>query len=327
MLTLHYLFPCFRKKIKRRNNRDVTETYFKGEHLSLSDLKEQRIVQNGYLYKNNIPAYPESVEFHVQKVSHVTGVQGLNGIFHNSGFRQPLEMVASGQHHFLWWDLSVTSDDISSAEERFLTSLFPHRSAAQLRGQSPVLEHFTTSNAFQKKSSYGNFRFTFSFKQLLWHYVNQFCDGQSPVLRVFETVVYRREILYKILVHPRDIHMYDEHYPRLPGQEDGVCGYHDGALWWRCQAPSETYKLKLEVNQLNCSVHVSPHREEYYVWDHVCVAFHMEPGWVLKVDQNKLLKSVNACEMSQPFLLRAPETPLSLNEAEHVLANLKASMV
>ncbi|XDV40350.1 hypothetical protein PO909_009443, partial [Leuciscus waleckii] len=314
-----------RKKMKRRNNRGVTETYFEGKHLSLSDLKKEKPnIQNGYLYKNNIPAYPESVEFHVQKVSHVTGEQGLRGIFLNSGFRQPSELVAGDQHHFLWWDLSVTSDDRTSAEECFLTSLFPHRSAAQIRNQSPVLEHFTSSKAFQEESSYGNFRFTFSFRQLLWHYGKQFCGGQSPVLRVFETVLYRREILYKILVHPHDIHLYD-HYPRLPGQEDGVCGYHDGALWWRCQAPSETYKLKLEVNKLNCSV--STHREEYYVWDHVCVAFHMEPGWVLHLDRNKLLKSVNACETSQPCLLRAPETPLSLNEAENVLANLKASMV
>ncbi|KAK9961107.1 hypothetical protein ABG768_008918 [Culter alburnus] len=308
--------------MKRRNNRDVTETYFEGQHLSLSDLKEKPNIENGYLYKNNIPAYPESVEFHVQKVSHVTGEQGLRGIFLDSGFRQPLELVASDQHHFLWWDLSVTSDDISSAEEHFLTSLFPRR---KIHNQSPILEHFTSSKAFKKESSYGNFRFTFSFKELLFHYGRQFCGGQSPVLRVYETVLYRREILYKVLVHPPDINLYD-HYPRLPGQEDGVCGYYGGAMWWRCQAPSETYKLKLEVNKLNCSVHVSPHREEYYMWDHVCAAFHMEPGQVLHVDRNKLLKSVNACEMSQPYLLRAPESPLSLNEAEHVLANLKASM-
>ncbi|RXN29547.1 hypothetical protein ROHU_004982 [Labeo rohita] len=310
--------------MRRTNNRNFKETYFEGQHLSLSDLKETNI-QNRYLYKKNIPAYPESVEFHVEKVSHVTGESGLRGIFLDSGFKQPPELVADDQHHFLWWDLAVTPDDISSAEEHFLTSLFPQRRAAQIRNQPPVLERFTSSKAFQEKSSYGNFRFTFSLKELLWHYGEQFCGGHSPVLRVYETVLYRREILYKIVVHPRHINLYDC-CPRLPDWEDGVCGYYDGALWWRCQAPSETYKLKLEVNRLNCSVHVRPHKEEYYMWDQVCVAFHMEPGWVLHVDQNRLLKRVNVCEVSQPRLLRPPETPLSLNEAERTLADLKAEM-
>lgn len=310
--------------MRRINNRGVTETYFEGQHLSLSDLKEVDL-EHRYLYKDNIPAYPESVEFCVQKVSHVTGESGLRAIFLDSGFRQPPELVANGQPHFLWWDLAVTSEDISSAEERFLTSLFPHRSSAQIRNQPPVLEHFTTSKAFQEKSSYGNFRFIFSLKELLWLYGEQFCGDQSPVLRVYETVLYRREILYKVLVHPRDVNLYDS-FPRLPSREDAVCGYHDGALWWRSQAPSETYKLKLKVNKLNCSVHVSPHKEEYYVWDHVCVAFHMEPGWVLRVDRNRLFKRANACEVSQPCLLRPPETPLSLNEAECILADLKAEM-
>ncbi len=136
--------------MRRTNNRNVTETYFEGQHLNLSDLKEMDI-QNGYLYKNNIPAYPESVEFHIQKVSHVTGESGLRAIFLDSGFRQPPELVANDQPHFLWWDLAVTSDDISSAEERFLTSLFPHRSSAQIHNQLPVLEHFTSSKAFQEK--------------------------------------------------------------------------------------------------------------------------------------------------------------------------------
>ncbi|KAK7147302.1 hypothetical protein R3I94_009975 [Phoxinus phoxinus] len=308
----------------RQNARECVGTHFEGQHLSLSDLKENPNIQNDYLYKNNIPAYPESVEFHVQKVSHVTGKQGLEGIFLNSGFKQPLEMVASDQPHFLWWALSVTSDDISSAEDRFLTSLFPHRSAAQLCNQSPVLEHFTSSKAFQKKSSYGNFCFTFSLKELLWHYRKQFCDEQGLVLHVYETVLYPKEIQYTVVVHPGYVHKYDN-YPRLPDYGDGVCGYNGGAMWWRCQSPSEAYKNKLEVNDR--SVSVSPHhRDEYYVWDHVCVAFHMEPGWVLRVDQDRLFKRLNVCEMCKPYLLRPQDSKLSLHEAESVLTDLKARM-
>lgn len=308
--------------MKRRNNRNVTETYFEGEHLSLADLKKES-VENGYLFKHNIPAYPKSVKFHVDKVSHVTGECGVRGIFTDSGFRQPPELVDNDENYFLWWDLSVTSDEISSAEEDFLMSLFPRRSAAQIRNQSPFLKEFTSSKAFQKDSSYGNFRFTFSLKELLWHYGDQFCGGHSPVLRVYETALYRREIVYKIVVHPRDKNHLYESYPRLPDQGDGVCGYHDGAMWWRCQAPSETYKLKLDVNRFDKNVSVSFHyKEEYYVWDHVCVAFHMEPDWVLHVNQDRLLKRVTVCEVIPPCLLRPPETPLSLNEARHLLASI-----
>ncbi|XP_055066117.2 uncharacterized protein [Misgurnus anguillicaudatus] len=297
--------------MKRLNDRNVVETYFEGQHLSLSDLKEEDI-KNGYLFKNNIPAYPESVEFQVQKLSHVTGRHGLEGIFHDSGFRP------SDTSNFLWWGLSVSPDDIRSAEQRFLASLFPH---TQIYNPQPFLEYFTTSKAFQKESPYGNFCFTFSFRELLHLYGAQFCTG-TPVLRVYETVLYRREILYTIVVHPRNIHLYDS-YPRLPDIGDGVCGYRDYNIWWHCQAPSETYMHRLNVNRRNSSVHVNPHKEEYYVWDHVCVAFHMEPDWVLHVKPNELLKKVNVCEVSQPCLLKPPETPLSFHEAENILHNLK----
>ncbi|XP_073728255.1 uncharacterized protein [Misgurnus anguillicaudatus] len=301
--------------MKRVNARNVVGTHFEGQHLSLADLKEQDI-KNGYLFKNDIPDYPESVEFQVQKLSHVTGKHGLEGIFHDSGFRQP-----SDTSNFLWWALSVSPDDKRSAQQRFLASLFPR---TQTYNPQPFLEHFTTSKAFQKESPYGNFCFTFSFRELLYLYGDQFCKG-PPVLHVYETVLYRQEIVYTIVVHPGSIHLYDD-YPRLPKTGDGVCGYHDGNIWWRCQAPSETYKHELNVNQWNSSVHVTTYDDKYYVWDHVCVAFHMEPGWVLHVDQDRLCKRVNVCEVSQPCLLKKPETPLSLHEAENVLKNLKASM-
>ncbi|KAL1259566.1 hypothetical protein QQF64_010143 [Cirrhinus molitorella] len=306
--------------------RDCKRTTFKGQHLSLSDLKEHSGTENKNLSNKNVPAYPESVEFRVQKVSHVTGECGLRAIFLNSGFRQPPELAANDQRHFIWWSLAVTSDDISSAEERFLTSSFPNRSSAQIRNQPPILEHFTTSKAFQEKSAYGNFRFIFSFKELLWHYVKQFCGGQSPVLRVYETVLYKQEIQYTVVVHPHHINLYDD-YPRLPSQSDGVCGYYDGAIWWRCQAPSEAYTNKLEVNSFDGRVDVRQDKDkEFYVWDNVCVAFHMEPGWVLRVDRNKLFNRVNVCKVSYPCLLRAPETPLKLNDAKKKLADLKTKM-
>ncbi|XP_073704066.1 uncharacterized protein [Garra rufa] len=307
--------------------RDCERTTFEGYHLSLADLKEHPGIDNKYLSNKNIPAYPESVVFNVQKVSHVTGESGLRAIFFNSGFRQPPELAANAQGPFIWWSLAVTSDEIYSAEEHFLTSLFPRRTYAQIYNQPSILEHFTSSKAFQEKSAYGNFRFTFSLKELLWHYGMQFCGDRSPVFRVYETVLYKQKIQYTVVVHPHYINLYDD-FPRLPRrQSDDVCGYYKGAMWWRCQAPSEVYMNKLKVNRFRRRVDVSPHyKEQYYVWDHVCIAFHMEPGWVLHVNRNKLFKRVNACEVSYPCLLRPPDTQLSLKEATHILADLKTEM-
>lgn len=91
-------------------------------------------------------------------------------------------------------------------------------------------------------------------------------------------------------------------------------------------SPAEAYENELEVNSFERSVSVSPHHKIYYVWDHVCIAFHMEPGWVLHVDQDRLFKRVNVCEMCNPYLLRAPDTNLSLHDAESKLADLKAGV-
>ncbi|XP_056618567.1 uncharacterized protein LOC130432965 [Triplophysa dalaica] len=287
--------------MKRINVRGFEETYFDGQHLTLSDLKREKI-EHKYLFNSNIAAYPESVELHGEKVCHVTGRGGLEGIFMDLGFRQ-----TSDTSHFLWWELSITTDEICSAEQRFPTPLLP-----LTHNQLPFLQYFT-SKAFQKESPYGNFRFTLSIRELLYHYGNQFCPGNSPVLRVYETVLYQQEILYTIVVHPRNIHCYDD-YPRLPNFGEGVCGYADGLIWWRCQSPSESYLHSLNVNW----------NKQYYVWDHVCLALHMEPGWVLHMDQDRLFKRVNVCEVSQRHLIKPPETPLSLYEADNILTNLKA---
>ncbi|KAI2655198.1 hypothetical protein ROHU_004981 [Labeo rohita] len=293
-----------------QKGRYCERTTFERQHLSLLDLEDLGIVKKNL----NNPIYPELVEFRVEKVSHVTGESGLRAIFKDSGFRQPPDLAANAQHNFIWWSLAIASDDISSAEEHLLTSSFPHGSSAQ--NQPPIPEYFT-SKAFQEKSAYGNFRFTFSLKELLWHYSKQFCYGQSPVLRVYETVFYKKEIQYTVVVHPRNVNLYDD-CPRLPSRGDGVCGYSDGAMWWRCQAPSEASMKRFHGSVDDYKV--------YNVWDHVCVAFHMEPGWVLHVDWKRLFNRVNVCEVSYPQLLRHPDTPLSSNDAEDILADLRAAM-
>ncbi|XP_030639431.1 uncharacterized protein LOC115820100 [Chanos chanos] len=293
--------------LKRTNERRIRETVFQREHVSVSDLRENSFVENRYLEKNNIPEYPKCVEFHVAHVSHVTGKSGRDGIFDKSGFKARLDTANNHRYPLLWWGLSVSDNEIASAEENFLQRLFPQRSAYQVRNQKPFLKQFTTSPAFQTESRYGYFRFTFPLKNLLNLYAEQFCrpNGSELVLRVYETVLYRREILYSVLVHGSDVRAYDD-YPRLPYSGDHVCAYRDGEIVWRCQAPSQSYGLNLVVNHLDQNVYVTKHegRDEYYAWDNVAVAFHMEPGWTLHVDRDRLWQTLSECELAECNLLR-----------------------
>ncbi|XP_036414846.1 uncharacterized protein LOC118799215 [Colossoma macropomum] len=300
-----------REWTKHENSRGHVETCCEGKHVRLLELKED--LDHRYLEKNNIPPYPNNVLFCVSKVCHVTGGSGLRGIFRDGGFR------ITHHDNFLWWSLSVTKDDIAAAEKRFLKGLFPN---VQASNQQPFLKKFTTSPAFQSKSRYGNFRFTFRLKELLSLYARQFCDRSAPVLRVLDTKIYKAEIMYSVLVHPRHIEDYSQ-YPRLPRRYNRVCGYFQGNMSWRCQAPSESHGHRLVVDKEDSAVHVKSLKgEEYYVWDHVAVAFHMEPGWVLNVDQERLYSSVSVCEVTKPNLLREPDCALSEDEASEVLQDI-----
>lgn len=285
------------------------------EHVSVSKLKEDPSVDPYYLGRTYIPAYPNAV-FRVSRVCHVTGESGLRSIFRDAGFRKPY----CRDDNFLWWSLSATQDDIAFAEKNLLEETFP---GVQNPNQQPFLEKFTTSPAFQSESRYGNFRFTFSLKALLFLYKKQFCD-KSLVLRVLDTKLYQKEVLYTVLVHPPNVKCYDQ-YPRLPqDDEDAVCGYAHGSVIWRCQAPSDSHRYALEVDKGERLVHARSRSDEvYYVWDHVAVAFHMQPDWNLRVELNQLLSHVSVCEVTEFNLLREPDTPLSVSDAQALLESLR----
>ncbi|XP_036414306.1 uncharacterized protein LOC118798835 [Colossoma macropomum] len=302
------------------NSRGHDVTCCEGEHVSLSELKADPGVDTHYLRKKNIPPYPKSVLFRVSEVCHVTGESGVRGIFDDGGFQIPYHDEYD-KENFLWWSLSVTEEDIADAEENFLEEL-GMTPDDQAYDQQPFLEKFTTSPAFQNKSRYGNFCFVFPLRELLSLYARQFCYNSAPVLRVLDTKIYKTEIMYSVLVHPRHIKRYSQ-YPRLPRGDDDVCGYFQGNMSWRCQAPSESHGHRLVVDEEESTVHArSLKGEEYYVWDHVAVAFHMEPGRILDVDRERLYRSVSTCEVPEWNLLREPDYGLDEYEAYEILENL-----
>ncbi|XP_062841863.1 uncharacterized protein LOC134301197 isoform X1 [Trichomycterus rosablanca] len=297
-----------------RNSRGKAYSFCTREHVSLEELKEDSSVDQHYLKRKNIPRYPKPLVFNVSQVCHVTGETGVQGIFSNGGFR-----LTQDQDQYLWWSLYVTDEDISQAEDDFVDSLdFSWYNPSQ----QPFLKNFTTSPTFQKKSRYGNFRFTFQLRRLLSLYSRQFCYKTSPVLRVLDTRFYKKEITYSILVHPRHIRKFQS-YPRLPFDDPEVCGYSQGSVTWCCQAPSDEYKHRLEVDEEDCEVYATELRgAQYFVWDHVAVAFYMEPNWILSVNHENLKQQVSVCEMCTPSLLREPDRPLSKSQATEILNNL-----
>ncbi|XP_026866634.2 uncharacterized protein LOC113577919 [Electrophorus electricus] len=293
---------------------------FKREHLPLSELKEIYKEDHAYLSKSNIPLYPESVLFRISRVCHVTGKSGFRGIIEDGGFQKPAQDKTEDktEDNFLWWSLSVTKSEIASAEKRFLR----WKSKDADYNQSPFLEKFTTSPAFQSESRYGNFRFTFPFRKLLREYAQRFCKDSAPVLRVLCTELYRQQILYTVLVHPRHVQKYGQ-YPRLPLYDKGICGYRRGRMFWFCQSPSDCYRNQLNMDEENMWAEpLSSQEQEYYVWDHVAVVFHMEPDWKLAMERKWLLKNVTLCEIAEPCR-RRPEDQLTKKDAEEVLEELK----
>lgn len=68
----------------------------------------------------------------------------------------------------------------------------------------------------------------------------QICNDMQPVMRVFKTSLYKKEVMYVVLVHsPNDNNnkIYNfEQYPILPDEPNPICAYKDGCFIWRPQA-------------------------------------------------------------------------------------------
>ncbi|KAK6319302.1 hypothetical protein J4Q44_G00105130 [Coregonus suidteri] len=224
----------------------------------------------------------------------------------------------------LWWSLAIEHDDIRAAEDRYLEKILPDRTPEQREEQRNIgtfLNKFTTSPAFKQASRYGNFRFTLSLSDLLKMYREQICGGEKPVLRVYGTTVYKPEIMYSVLVHSPCVDEFNE-YPVLgDSSDDAVCVYKEndvegeaeGHIVWRAQAMSKTQKVGLTINQLDKIVETDGRvYNTYYMWDHVTLALHL-PHQTLRVDREKLIKNLTACEADEPFL---GSKILSLSDAQ-----------
>ncbi|XP_010738212.3 uncharacterized protein LOC104926125 isoform X2 [Larimichthys crocea] len=222
----------------RRVNRRKYEKFLFGGHLKLRDLKIeafQKRVPHGYLYKENIPRYPQP-EFHVSHLKHDTNQDGLRGIRKDNGFKSP------ANDSLLWWSLVVGPDKITSAERRLLEATYPDRTEEQAQMQQSFLEKFSTSPVFQKSSSLGSYRFTFPLEEVLQAFSDQVCFGAQPVMRVFRTELYKTEVMYTVLVHSPTVEELFSHLSLLTDNPDCVCSYKDGHFIWRSEAMCKEHR-------------------------------------------------------------------------------------
>lgn len=302
-------FQVVRLTWNRRNHdrRWIKERYILASHTSIDDLKMiywnqyvesdwrnnclQKSVEPNYTSRYFVPHYPQPVEFHVSRITHVTHEGKLYDIQKCRGF-------GGSTSGFLYWGPAIGRDEKIDAEQRYLEKLFPDRSQEEREEQKPFLDYFTTSPAFTDKSWFGNFRFTFSLDDVLQEYSQQFCRGQKPVFRIHKTAIYRQQIKYVVLVHSPDAHDYDG-YPVLGDNADGVCAYRDGQIIWRAQAMSGTHTCRLIKNNVDRIVSVEDVDErdfEYYVWDHVTLALYIPTDSTLNFPREKLRRALNPCD-------------------------------
>ncbi|XP_062841864.1 uncharacterized protein LOC134301197 isoform X2 [Trichomycterus rosablanca] len=268
---------------------ETQEDHFPGEHLTFQSLREK--IRRSYLNKYQfIPRSPHPVEFHVSNLRHDTNFSGFEGILGDGGFKDP-------QRGLLWWSLSVSDSEIKDAEKHFLR----HESNNNFDVDyvKPFLHKFTSSPAFRKSSRLGNFRFTFSIKELLNRYSEQFCMGQTPQMRIYGTVVYKQEVMYAIVVHGLDGQTEFGKCPLF--QCSTVCEFQNEKILWKPEGMSNTHSFRLGYN---LKAHRVPTRKrKYYMWDHVAMVFHVPKDKVFEFNKEMLLKHLSFCQGAEPKII------------------------
>ncbi|XP_006808332.1 uncharacterized protein LOC102799573 [Neolamprologus brichardi] len=290
---------------KTTNSRGIPEYSLLSEHTKLSRLKEvarETHLYKKYLYKEDIPDYPRP-EFHVAQLKHDTQQWGLSGIQEDRGFKDPHRGLRDPEKWpLVWWSLAVGPEEIQEAEARLLKKTYPDRTEEQAAEQESFLWRFASSPAFSEKSIFGSYRFTFTVEEVLEAYSKQFCSGAPPIMRVFKTSLYKKEVVHVVLVHsPANQELFSR-FPLLPRDDpDAVCTYRDGRFIWRPEAMCKTHSYELiqkpDENQMTAD-DVRGRFPPYYVWDNVAIALHVERGQVLKFDCDLLRKNLTFCRES-----------------------------
>ncbi|XP_025759957.1 uncharacterized protein LOC100698995 [Oreochromis niloticus] len=293
----------------QRKSNGSNAIFIHKHHLCLHDLKmHNQHLRNIYLLKTNIPEYPQP-EFHVFSLKHDTQQGGLLRIWKDEGFKDPHGGLKDPDSlSLVWWSLAVGPQEIQSAETRLLDRFYPNRMEKpnylgifnpHLSKQQSFLWRFATSPAFSETSRFGSYRFTFPLHEVVTAYSQQFCSGAPPILRVFKTSLYNQEVQYSVLVHSPASELFSE-YPLLPYDDpNAIFTYRDGHFIWRSQAMCEKHSFELIQNPNQNQMYprsLCSYEHQFYVWDNVAVALHVDHGQMLKFDCNRLRANLTYCK-------------------------------
>lgn len=224
---------------------------------------------------------------------HNTNLQGYRGICDSEGFKKPSQSD-SPTRDLVWWSPDISRHDITMAEDQYLNR---QEFSNEVK---PFLHKFTSSPAFLASSRMGNFRFSMSINELLKSYKQQFCADQKPIIRVFETAVYKQEVMYSIVIHaPHAQDLFSE-YPLLQNSQHAVCEFRKDTIIWRPQAMSKTHRFYLSRNKQAIRIPIRARRN--YMWDNIGVAFHVPHEQIFSFDKAILIKSLRLCEGAEPKL-------------------------
>ncbi|XP_073721244.1 uncharacterized protein [Misgurnus anguillicaudatus] len=307
------------------NSRNFPELIRDGNYITIEELKTIRGLKPEtveYL-SHNFDNYPKPVEFHITELTHVTNKSNFEKIWKSGGFkgftdrndipwRHPVEPLS-------WWSLKINEENIRDAEQRYLEKKFPNRTQEQIAEQQPFLREFTTSPSFKNETSrYGNFRFTIPLTNLMESYKRNVCDGKDPVLRVYQTKIYKQEIVYAVLVHSPQMNEKFQNYPELTSDSQSLVFIQAGQIIWNAQAICETHNNQLILDEGMQKATVTPTQlqERFYVWDHVSLAFHLAEGKVLPFFNPK----IDYCKIDELNLSRESNCPY--DEALELLKKL-----
>lgn len=271
---------------EKYNSRRFPELICDGKHITIKELKTIRELKPEtvkYL-SHNIDMYPNPVKFHITELTHVTNKSNFEKIWKSEGFKG---FTDRDYMPLSWWSLKINEENIRDAEKRYLEDI-PNITKEQIAEQQPFLSKFTTSPSFKNETSrFGNFRFTIPLTELMESYKVNICDGRNPVLRVYQTKIYKQEIVYAVLVHSPQMNNEFQNYPELTSNSESLVSIQveTGQITWNAQAICETHNNQLILDEGMEKATVTPtqlpYQERFYVWDHVSLAFHLPWGKVL----------------------------------------------
>ncbi|KAI4903729.1 hypothetical protein NFI96_021720 [Prochilodus magdalenae] len=258
------------------------------DHKTSETSNEGKDANEDSMIQNDVEMKEECIPFKIDETSEDKKHMKEEPVIH--------EKIKPPDAEFAWWTLAITKEEIESAEKLYLQN-------KNIEMKDSFLMEFTTSPAFQRDTSrYGDYRFTFPLTELMELYKEQNCGGKEPVLRVFKTMFYLQEIVYAVLVHsPQDNKEFGD-YPLL--EESNFVHYKDGQIMWKAQAISGNHQVTLSVDTSEPRLNVKRlYSSTYYVWDNVCLAFHLPAQKALDFTTDRLIEALAACKLHKKNLL------------------------